>query len=46
MTPIAKVFQEASPAVVNLSTTQVVTVRDPFGSMLDEIFERAPRIVI
>jgi serine protease Do len=43
MTPIAKVFQEASPAVVNLSTTQIVTVRDPFMSMLDEVFERAPR---
>ena len=43
MTPIAKVFQEASPAVVNLSTTQIVTVRDPFTSMLDEIFERPSR---
>ncbi len=40
-TPIVKVFQEASPAVVNLSTTKVVTVESPFGmgSILDEIFD-------
>jgi len=41
MTPAVRVFREASPAVVNLSTTQVVTVRRRagFGSLFDEIFE-------
>ncbi|QOJ03506.1 MAG: trypsin-like peptidase domain-containing protein [Planctomycetia bacterium] len=41
-TPVSRVFAQASPAVVNLSTTQIVTVRDP----LDEIFNMpmfAPR---
>ncbi len=41
-TPVSRVFAQASPAVVNLSTTQIVTVRDP----LNEIFNMpmfAPR---
>ena len=41
MTPVVKVFKEASPAVVNLSTTTMVTVRDSFGlgGIFDEIFD-------
>ncbi len=41
ITPAVKVFQETSPAVVNLSTTTVVTVRDSFGfgGLFDEIFD-------
>lgn len=40
ITPVVRVFQEASPAVVNISTTTVVTVQNPagFGSLFDEIF--------
>ena len=39
ITPIVRVFQKAKPAVVNLSATQIVTVRDPFGigSIFNEI---------
>lgn len=47
MTPIVRVFQQASPAVVNLSTSRIVTVQRPhgFGSLFDEIFDvpSAPR---
>ena len=47
VTPIVRVFQQASPAVVNLSTSRMVTVRRPhgFGSLFDEIFDvpSAPR---
>lgn len=49
VTPIVKVFQEASPVVVNLSTTSIVEVRDSFGfgGLFDEIFDfpmsRQPR---
>lgn len=41
MTPVVRVFQQASPAVVNLSTSRIVTVRRPhgFGSLFDEIFD-------
>ncbi len=39
MTPIARVFREASPAVVNLSTTRVVTVERRLGGIFDEIFD-------
>ena len=41
MTPTVRVFREASPAVVNLSTTTVVTVRRPMGidSIFDDIFD-------
>jgi serine protease Do len=41
MTPVVKVFKDASPAVVNLSTTTIVTVRDSFGlgSLFDDIFD-------
>jgi serine protease Do len=41
MTPIVKVFKEASPAVVNLSTTTIVTVRDSFGfgGLFEDIFD-------
>lgn len=41
MSPVVRVFQEASPAVVNLSTTAIVTLRSPFGrgGPLDEIFD-------
>ncbi|MFQ5430562.1 MAG: trypsin-like peptidase domain-containing protein [Phycisphaerae bacterium] len=46
---MVRVFQKASPAVVNLSTTQIVTVENRFGmgSIFDEIFDwpglRRPR---
>jgi serine protease Do len=41
ITPAVRVFQEASPAVVNLSTTTIVTVQDSFGlgGLFDEIFD-------
>mgnify|MGYP002622803782 FL=1 len=41
ITPTVRVFRDASPAVVNLSTTTVVTVRRPLGidSIFDEIFD-------
>ncbi|MCB9851979.1 MAG: trypsin-like peptidase domain-containing protein [Phycisphaerales bacterium] len=41
MTPIVRVFQQASPAVVNLSTSRIVTVQRPrgFGSLFDDIFD-------
>ena len=47
-TPAVTVFREASPAVVNLSTTQIVTVRSPFGAgtIFDRVFDfpsRRPR---
>ncbi len=35
--PVVKVFREASPAVVNIATTTVVTARQPLG--LDRIFD-------
>jgi serine protease Do len=37
VTPVVRVFEQCSPAVVNLSTTRVVTVRQPRG--LDLLFE-------
>ncbi|HPF41293.1 MAG TPA: trypsin-like peptidase domain-containing protein [Phycisphaerae bacterium] len=47
MTPVVRVFKQASPAVVNLSTSRVVTVqrRPGFGSIFDDIFDTpgAPR---
>lgn len=41
VTPVVKVFQQAGPAVVNLSTTSMVTVQPSFGlgGLFDEIFE-------
>jgi len=41
ITPVVEVSQKAKPAVVNLSATQIVTVRRPFGmgSILDDIFD-------
>lgn len=41
ITPVVRVFRDASPAVVNLSTTTVVTVRRPMGldSIFDDIFD-------
>jgi len=41
ITPAVEVFQKAKSAVVNLSTTRVVTVDRPFGmgSILDDIFD-------
>jgi len=41
LTPAVKVFKEASPAVVSLSTTTIVTVRDSFGfgGIFDDIFD-------
>jgi serine protease Do len=40
-TPVVRVFREAKSAVVNLSTTTIVSVRQPFGlgGILDDIFE-------
>jgi serine protease Do len=49
LTPAVKVFREASPAVVNISTTTLVTARDTFGfggifeEMFDLPFGRRPR---
>ncbi len=48
-TPAVRVFRDCSPAVVNLSTTRVVSVRSPFDrrSIFDDIFDfpsiRQPR---
>lgn len=41
ITPVVRVFREASPAVVNLSTSRVVTVRrsQGFGSLFDDMFD-------
>lgn len=40
MTPAVRVFREASPAVVNLSTTKIVTVQRSFGGgIFDEMFD-------
>lgn len=41
VTPVVKAFRDASPAVVNLSTTKIVTVENPLGmrSLFDEIFD-------
>ncbi len=41
VTPVVKVFQQAGPSVVNLSTTSVVTVQPSFGfgGLFDEIFD-------
>ena len=41
MTPAVKVFKEASPAVVNISTTTIVTTRDSLGlgGIFDEMFD-------
>ena len=40
-TPVVRVFREAKSAVVNLSTTTIVSVRQPFGlgGILDDIFD-------
>lgn len=41
ITPAVKVFREASPAVVNISTTTIVTTRQTlgFGGIFDEMFD-------
>jgi len=42
MSPVVRVFRDASPAVVNLSTTSTITLRTPFGGFpgpLEEIFD-------
>jgi serine protease Do len=46
VTPVVRVFKECSPAVVNLSTTTIVTVRDPifFGFRFDELFDMPSRL--
>ncbi|MBX3394649.1 MAG: trypsin-like peptidase domain-containing protein [Phycisphaerae bacterium] len=48
ITPAVRVFRECSPAVVNLSTTKIVTVQSPLGmgGLFDDIFDfpmRGPR---
>jgi serine protease Do len=48
-TPTVRVFQQASPAVVNLSTTKIVKLTSPFhgGGLFDDVFNfpsrRGPR---
>ncbi len=44
MTPVVRVFRECSPAVVNLSTTTVVSVQRPSGldRMIEDIFDLPP----
>lgn len=41
MTPVTRVFQQASPAVVNISSTTIVTYRQTlgFGGAFDDIFQ-------
>lgn len=41
MTPVTRVFQQASPAVVNISSTSIVTYRRTlgFGGGFDDIFD-------
>jgi len=41
MTPVTRVFQQASPAVVNISSTTIVTYRQTlgFGGAFDDIFD-------
>ena len=45
--PVVEVFENSRDAVVNISSKEIVTVRDPFGfSMFDEFFDlpqRSPR---
>ncbi len=48
VTPAVRVFRDASPAVVNLSTTKIVTVQRSFGGgLFDDMFDfpmlRQPR---
>ncbi len=39
-TPVTKVFQQANPAVVNISTTSIVTMQDRrMGGLFDEMFD-------
>jgi serine protease Do len=41
-TPVVEVFESARDAVVNISSTQIVTVRSPFGGLgrgFEELFE-------
>ncbi len=41
ITPVVEVFKRASPAVVNLSTTTIVTMRDPLGmrGIFEDVFD-------
>jgi serine protease Do len=43
-TPVVEVFENSRDAVVNISSTQIVQVRNPFGleGMFDDFFDRSP----
>ncbi|HWB21186.1 MAG TPA: trypsin-like peptidase domain-containing protein [Phycisphaerales bacterium] len=38
-TPVVEVFDHCKDAVVNISSTEVIEVRDPFGGMFEDIFQ-------
>jgi serine protease Do len=42
-TPVVEVFESARDAVVNISSTEVVEVRDPFDQLFQGFFRSAPR---
>ncbi len=42
-TPVVEVFESARDAVVNISSTEVVEVRDPFDQLFQGYFRSAPR---
>jgi serine protease Do len=42
-TPVVEVFEAARDAVVNISSTEVVEVRDPFDQFFEGIFDRRRR---
>jgi serine protease Do len=42
-TPVVEVFEAARDAVVNISSTEIVEVRDPFDRFFEGIFDRRPR---
>jgi serine protease Do len=42
-TPVVEVFEAARDAVVNISSTEIVEVRDPFDQFFEGIFDRRRR---
>jgi S1-C subfamily serine protease len=42
-TPVVEVFEASRDAVVNISSTEVVEVRDPFDRFFDGVFDRRHR---
>jgi len=42
-TPVVEVFEKARDAVVNISSTEIVEVRDPFDRFFEGVFDRRRR---